>query len=82
MSKKLPTCDGCNRRIRPNHHELRLSDPSTGQLIGIYHAGAGRSECMAAASKYARRGTMLLGTFVHPAACGENQEFCTGGLAA
>jgi hypothetical protein len=80
-AKKI-RCDACNRRLRPNQHELHLSDPLTGQLIGRYHAGAGWGECMAAAGKYAQRGTVLLGTFVHPDRCGGNQEHCDGGLAA
>jgi hypothetical protein len=79
MSKKAPRCDACSRRIRPNHHELHLSDPLTGQLIGVYHAGAGWSGCMSAASKYAKPGVVILGTFLHPDRCGPNQERCDGG---
>jgi hypothetical protein len=82
MSTKQPRCDACNCRIRSNQHELHLSDPLTRQLIGRYHAGEGLGECMAAAGKYAQRGTVLMGTFVHPHRCGENQEHCNGGVAA
>ncbi len=80
MSK--PRCDACNRRLRNSHHELHLCDPLTGQHIGKYHAGVGWGDCMTQAGKYAQRGTVLMGTFVHPNRCGENQEHCDGGLAA
>jgi predicted RNA-binding Zn-ribbon protein involved in translation (DUF1610 family) len=73
-------CDACGRRLRPNHHELHLSDPQTGQLVGRYHA----PRCQAAAAKYfvAKLGVVLVATYVHPDRCGENQEHCDGGLAA
>ncbi len=81
MSKKSPRCGACNRKLRPNQHELHLSDPVMGQLIGRYHTSEGWGECTAAAGKYAQRGTVLLGTFVHPRKCGREQEHCDGGLS-
>jgi hypothetical protein len=41
MGKSSPRCDACKKRIRPNHYELRLTDPMTGQVVGHYHARPG-----------------------------------------
>jgi hypothetical protein len=76
-SKKRNRCDACGRRIRDSHHELRLFDPATGQIVGKYHT---RPECQTAATKYLSRGVVLLCTYLHPNRCGEDQEFCDGGL--
>lgn len=81
-AKNSARCDACNRRLRPSHHELHLSDALTGQLIGRYHAGVGWDGCMTAAGKYVRSGVVLVATFVHPDRCGPDQEHCDGGLAA
>jgi hypothetical protein len=69
-------CDACDRRIRKNHHELRLTDPMTGQVVGHYHT---RPDCHQEAAKYLTGGTVLLATFVHPDRCGPDQEHCDGG---
>ena len=75
---KPSRCDTCNKRLRPNHHELQLSDPRTSQVIGRYHAGHGpHEECMVQAQKYLRPGAVLMATVVHPDAC---QERCDVGL--
>jgi len=71
-------CDACNKRIRRNHHELRLTDPMTGQKVGHYHA---RPECQEAALKYLTSGAMLMATFVHPDRCGPDQERCDAELS-
>jgi hypothetical protein len=79
MSAKQLRCDACNRRLRPNQHELHLSDPLTGQLVGKYHA---RPDCQEAASKYMMQpGTVLFASFIHPNRCGPDQERCAGGLS-
>jgi hypothetical protein len=70
-------CDRCNRRVRPGHHELRLTDPSSGQLVGRYHT---RPACQEAATKYLTRGTVLVASFIHPDRCGPNQQYCDAGL--
>jgi hypothetical protein len=77
MSHQPPRCDACGRRIRQNHHELRLSDFTTNQLIGRYHARPG---CRDAATKYFERGVVLRLGIVHPDRCGPEQENCDGGL--
>jgi len=77
MSYKPPRCDSCNRRLRPNHHELVLSDFLTGQVVGRYHARPG---CQGAAAKYLVGGVALAATFVHPDRCGDEQEHCDGAL--
>jgi hypothetical protein len=77
MGKGAPRCDACDRCIRRNHHELRLTDPTTGQQVGCYHA---RTECQSAAAKYLTSGAVLLATFVHPDRCGPSQECCDAGL--
>jgi len=77
VSKKPPRCDACNRRIRRNHHELLLSDFQTGQVVGHYHARPG---CQGAAAKYITDGAVLQVSFVHPDRCGDEQEYCDGGL--
>jgi hypothetical protein len=78
VSLKQPRCDACNRRIRPSHHELRLSDLATGQAIGRYHA---QPKCQAAAAKYFERGVVLRVTIVHPDRCGAEQEDYDGALS-
>jgi hypothetical protein len=74
---KEPRCDSCNKRIRRNQHELLLIDPLTGQRIGHYHA---MPDCMRAAAKYFKPGTVTMSTFVHPDRCGDDLEECDGGL--
>jgi hypothetical protein len=69
-------CDACDGRIRRDEHELRLSDPLTGQRIGTYHA----PRCQAAAIKYFQQGVVLSLTYAHPDHCGPDQQFCDGGL--
>jgi hypothetical protein len=59
-----------------SHHELRLSDATTGQLVGRYHV---RRECQAAATKYFEPGVVLSATYYHPYRCGPNQEHCDAG---
>jgi hypothetical protein len=66
-------CDSCGRRVRPSQHGIRLSDLSTGQGLGTYHA---REGCREAAAKYVRRGEALRMTIVHPHTCGPRQERC------
>ena len=73
-----PRCDHCGKRIRPNHHELRLSYPTSGQGIGRYHT---RPDCQAAAAKYLTGGTVLLATYYHPPRCGDDQAHCDAGLS-
>jgi hypothetical protein len=75
---KPSKCDACNRRLRRNQHELHLSDPRTGQVIGRYHTGEPHADCMAAAEKYLTSGAILMATVVHPDSC---QECCDVGLA-
>jgi len=77
LSHKPPRCDACDKRIRKTHHELRLSDLETGQLIGRYHA---RPACQLEAAKYVERGVALRFSVVHPARCGDDFEECDGGL--
>ncbi len=78
MSAKQLRCDACNRRLRPNQHELHLSDPMTGQLVGKYHA---RPDCQEAAITYMTQpGAVLLASFIHPDRCGLDQERCDSGL--
>ena len=76
MSKKLPRCDACNRRIRPAHHELALRDFETGQIVGNYHAA-----CQGAAVKYFSSGAVLRATIYHPERCGGDLKHCDGGLS-
>jgi hypothetical protein len=72
-------CDACNKRIRRDEHELRLSDFTTGQRIGVYHA----PRCQEAAVKYLVQGGAVLNmTYAHPDRCGSNQECCDAGLSA
>ncbi len=78
MNHKPPKCDACERRIRKNRHAIRLSDLTTGQVIGRYHA---RPLCQSAGSKYVARGVALRFSVVHPARCGEDFEECDGGLS-
>jgi hypothetical protein len=78
VSKTPLRCDSCGKRIRRNHHELVLTDPATGQVVGYYHA---RPDCQQAAAKYLTRETVLMATFVHPDRCGDDQEHCDGGLS-
>jgi hypothetical protein len=73
MSHQPPRCDACDRRIRRNHHGIRLSDLTTGQLIGRYHA---RPPCQGSAMKYFEPGVVLRMTIVHPDRCGPEQECC------
>jgi len=76
---KAPRCDCCKRRIRRNQHELVLSDLTTGQVIGHYHA---HQDCMVGASKYFYgKGAALRASFIHPDKCGENQQHCDAGLS-
>ena len=72
-------CDSCDKRIRTSAHELRVSDATTGQHLGIYHA----PECQHAASKYATRGVVLRFEVVHPNRCGYPLHFlrCDCGLS-
>jgi hypothetical protein len=78
---KTSKCDACNKRLRPAHHELHLTDPRTGQVIGRYHAGSGaHAECMARAQQYFKPGVVLMGTVVHPDRCGPDQEHCSAGV--
>jgi hypothetical protein len=67
--------------MRPAHHELHLTDPRTGQVIGRYHAGETHADCMAQAEKYFRPGEVVLLTVVHPDRCGADQEHCDAGLS-
>lgn len=71
-------CDACNRRIRLNQHELRLTDPRTGQQVGCYHV---RPECQERAVTYLTSGAVLAATFLHPNSCGPNQEHCDAELS-
>jgi predicted RNA-binding Zn-ribbon protein involved in translation (DUF1610 family) len=75
-----PRCDSCARKITATQHELVLSDPETGQVIGSYHAGEGRQDCRQAATKYLTAGVVLAVTYYHPRRCGLNQELCDSGL--
>jgi hypothetical protein len=77
------TCDACGKRIRPGHHELRLSDPRTDQEIGLYHAGPPGSPhaiCMARANRFCLPGEVLTGTVRHPDRCGPEGEYCTSAV--
>jgi hypothetical protein len=76
---KHPRCDACKRRLRENQHELHLTDPLTGQVIGRYHAGETHAQCMARAQQYFKPGVVLIGTVVHPDRCGAEQEHGTMG---
>jgi hypothetical protein len=77
VSHQPPRCDACDKRIRQNHHYLRLSDLTTGQVIGRYHTRPG---CQAQASKYFEPGAVLRFSVVHPGRCGDDFEACDGGL--
>ena len=77
MSHKPPKCDACDKRIRKTHHAIRLSDLTTGQVIGSYHA---RPPCQLEAAKYVARGVALRFSVVHPDRCGDDFEKCDGGL--
>ena len=74
------SCDVCNRRLRPNQHELHLSDPLTGQIIGKYHT---REECMEAAQRYITgalgKGRVCQASVVHPDRCGSEIDRCDAG---
>jgi hypothetical protein len=78
VGKGTPRCDACDRRIRKTHHELRLTDPLTSQIIGCYHSRPG---CQEVATKYLPSGTVLSATVVHPDRCGPNQSLCDAGLS-
>jgi hypothetical protein len=79
---KHPRCDACKWRLRENQHELHLTDPLTGQVIGRYHADPGsHAECMARAEKYFQPGEVVLLNVVHPDRCGPDQEHCDAGLS-
>jgi hypothetical protein len=77
---KTSKCDACNKRLCPAHHELHLTDPRTGQVIGWYHSGEAYADCMARAEKYFRPGEVVLLNVVHPDRCGAEQELCTMGV--
>jgi hypothetical protein len=78
MSNNKPLrCEACGRRIRPAHHELRLSDLLSGQLIGRYH---GNPDCMGAATRYVVGAAALRLSIVHPERCGDDFERCDVGL--
>jgi hypothetical protein len=77
MSNHPPRCDSCERRIRRNHHALRLSDLLTGQVGGYYHARPG---CMEPATKSLVGEAVLRFSFVHSDRCGDDQEHCDAGL--
>jgi hypothetical protein len=74
-------CDACGKRMRENHHELHLSAPLTGQVLGRYHAGMAFGGCMVTASKYFSVGNAVKATFAHPDRCGDDQEHCDAGFA-
>ena len=78
MSHQPPCCDHCDKRIRKSHHAIRLSDLTTGQVIGRYHA---RPPCQSAATKYIERGVALRFSVVHPARCGDGFEECDAALS-
>jgi hypothetical protein len=73
---KSPRCDGCNKRIRANAHELHLIDALTGQQIGCYH---GRPSCWEGLSRYFQAGRVLQMLVVHPDSCGPDQSDCDAG---
>ncbi len=75
-AKKAPRCDGCDRPIRASHHELVLRDLSTGQVVGRYHAAI----CQHSATKYFEPGIVLKADYYHPSRCGDEQQFCDGGM--
>jgi hypothetical protein len=75
---KPSKCDACGKRMRPSHHELHLTDPRSGQVIGHYHA---RPDCQEAATRYFQAGVVLLVNIVHPHRCGNDFEACDAGLA-
>ncbi len=77
VSHQPPRCDACDKRIRPNHHYIRLSDLTTGQVIGRYHA---RPPCQLAVTKYLEAGAVLRFSIAHPDRCGPNQEHCDAAL--
>jgi hypothetical protein len=78
---KPSKCDACNKRLRPAHLELHLTDPRTGQSIGRYHAGPGaHAECMARAEKYFKPGEVVLLNVVHPDRCGAEMEHGDAGF--
>jgi hypothetical protein len=78
VGKVAPRCDVCGRRIRPNHHELVLSDALTSQEVGHYHTGP---ECQQSAMKYLTSGAVLVASYNHPARCGDDLERCDGGIS-
>lgn len=67
--------------MRDNHHELVLSDPLTGQVLGHYHTGPAWPKCAPRAASYLGEGAVLQASFVHPDRCGEQQEHCEAGLS-
>ncbi len=69
-----PRCDACAKRIRPAHHEARLIDAETGQVIGTYHG-----TCQGAAAKYMTRPAVFVLRIYHPPACGPDLQTCGGG---
>jgi len=80
VSKDANRCDACNRRLRPNQHEMCLIDLMTNQEVGRYHAGVNR-DCQSAAARYLTGGAALIARIYHPSKCGENQQHCNGGLS-
>ncbi len=70
-------CDACQKRIRHQHHEARLIDAESGQVIGRYHA-----PCSGAAARYLTRpGAVLTLRIFHPQKCGPDLRRCDGGVA-
>jgi len=67
-------CDSCGKRIRPAHHEARLLDAQTGQVIGTYHAA-----CSGAATRYLARPAVFVLRIFHPEQCGPDLRRCGGG---
>ena len=69
-------CDSCGKRIRPSHHEARLIDAESGQVIGRYHG-----TCREAVAGYLTRpGAVLALRIMHPKRCGPDLERCDGGV--
>lgn len=73
-SKRAPRCDGCDRAIRHSHHELVISDLTTGQVVGRYHGIRQHS-----ATKYFVPGAAFRAVYYHPDRCGPDQRFCDAG---
>jgi hypothetical protein len=77
---KPSKCDACGKRMRPVHHELHLTDPMTGQVIGRYHAGIAWGDCQFHATKYLVVGAVVQAAVVHPDRCGAEMEHCDAGF--